>query len=102
MRLGFTPICSIKREGHEVHEVHMHSNTYKPSNCKTLHPQDYARQGAPLAPLARIFEIDSTSSLHMMQFHGKSVVLTGAGSGIGRVLVLELTRRGCLVTACCP
>ena len=38
----------------------------------------------------------------IMHFRGKSVVLTGAGSGIGRVLVLEFTRRGCLVTARCP
>ena len=34
-----------------------------------------------------------------MQVQGKSIVVTGGGSGIGRQLVLELVRRGASVTA---
>lgn len=35
-----------------------------------------------------------------MHISGKSVLLTGAGSGLGRDLVVALTRKGCIVTAC--
>jgi NAD(P)-dependent dehydrogenase (short-subunit alcohol dehydrogenase family) len=31
----------------------------------------------------------------MEQFHGKVAAITGAGSGIGRGLALELAARGC-------
>jgi 5,10-methylene-tetrahydrofolate dehydrogenase/methenyl tetrahydrofolate cyclohydrolase len=37
--------------------------------------------------------------LAAMRYAGKSAIVTGAGSGIGRELVLELVRRGCTVTA---
>ncbi len=37
--------------------------------------------------------------LAAMRYAGKSAFVTGAGSGIGRELVLELVRRGCTVTA---
>jgi NAD(P)-dependent dehydrogenase (short-subunit alcohol dehydrogenase family) len=37
----------------------------------------------------------------MEGFAGKVAAVTGAGSGIGRELALELARRGCHVAICC-
>ena len=36
----------------------------------------------------------------MQDFNGKLAVLTGAGSGIGRALALQLAREGCDLALC--
>src|SRR5690606_15018264 len=63
--------------------------TFRPSGVPFQSPACAERYGEPAHPSC------SPGAQRMKSFHNKVAAITGAGSGIGRALALDLARQGC-------